>query len=191
MYPCMSQSSDIQHFNELFNEYYERFIRFALSYVKEQQAAEDFVLEAFTCYWEKRHQLSPDSKPPAYILTIIKNKCLNQLQKQKLQLRVKEELRDHSEWTLNIRINTLEACDPDFLFSDEIQQIIDNTLKRLPQKTRHIFSLSRNQGFTYKEIANKTNLSQKSIEFHISKALYQLRISLKDFIATLILLFLF
>lgn len=187
----MSYSTDIQNFNVLFNNYHKQFIRFALSYIKEQQVAEDFVLEAFTSYWEKRHELSPDSKPPAYILTIIKNKCLNQLQKQKVQMRIKEDLRDHSEWVLNTRINTLEACDPDFLFSDEIRQIIENTLKKLPQKTRHIFSLSRNQGFTYKEIADKTNLSQKSIEFHISKALYQLRISLKDFIATLFFIFLF
>ncbi len=50
----MSSFSDIQNFNRLFNEYYERFIRFALSYVKEQQIAEDFVTEAFTSYWEKK-----------------------------------------------------------------------------------------------------------------------------------------
>jgi RNA polymerase sigma-70 factor (ECF subfamily) len=187
----MSSFSDIQNFNRLFNEYYERFIRFALSYVKEQQIAEDFVTEAFTSYWEKRHQLSCDSKPPAYILTTIKNKCLNYLQNQKVQLRVKEELRDHYEWVLNTRINTLGACDPDFLFSDEIQRIIESTLKELPQKTRQIFVLSRFEGLSYKEIAEKMNLSTKSIEFHISKALGRLRLSLVDFICISLFLFYF
>lgn len=190
-YGKMDSFSDIQNFNRLFNEYYERFIHFALGYVKEQQVAEDFVAEAFTCYWEKRHQLSHNSKPPAYILTIIKNKCLNYLQRQKVQLRIREELREHSEWAINTRVNTLEACDPDFLFSDEIEQIIKNTLNELPKKTRQIFVLNRFEELSYKEIAKKMNLSTKSIEFHISKALGQLRLSLKDFLYILLLLLYF
>lgn len=186
----MESFSDIRNFNLLFNEYHERFIRFAIGYVKDRQTAEDFVSEAFTAFWENRRQLSPDTNPPAYIMTIIKNKCLNHLQHQQMQQRVASALRDHSEWVFQTKISTLEACDPDFLFSEEIQQIIDATLNQLPKKTRQIFLLSRNHKLTYKEIAEKTNLSQKTIEFHISKALYQFRLSLKDFIGTL-LLFLF
>ena len=80
-------------------------------------------------------------------------------------------------------INTLEACDPDFIFSDEIKQIVNSALDKLPKKTRQIFILNRYQGLTYKEIAEKMNLSVKTIEFHISKALCRLRFSLKDFLA--------
>lgn len=179
---CMSQFSDIQYFNTLFNEYYRRFIHFALGYVKEVGTAEDFVSEAFALFWENREDLSPDTNPPAYVLAIVRNKCLNYLKHQQIHQRVTEELRDHTEWMLQIRIATLEACDPDYLFSEEIQKIIDNTLKKLPPKTRQIFSLSRHQGLTYKEIAEKTHLNQKTIEFHVSKALSLLRLSLKDFL---------
>jgi len=186
----MNQFSDIQYFNTLFNEYYRRYIHFALGYVREVETAEDFVSEAFTAYWENRENLLPNTNPPAYVLTIVRNKCLNYLKHQQIHQRVADELRDHTEWLLQIRIATLEACDPDHLFSEEIQEIIDNTLKKLPLKTRQIFSLSREQGLTYKEIAEETHLNQKTIEFHVSKALSLLRLSLKDFM-TIGIFFLF
>lgn len=187
----MNSSSSIQNFNNLFNEYYQRFIRFAMSYVKERRIAEDFVSEAFTVFWENRGNLSQNTNPPAYILTIIKNKCINHLQHIQVKQRIKKELSDHAEWRLNVNINSLQACDPDFLFSEEIQTIIDNTLKRLPPKTRRIFILSRHEGLSYNDIAEKMNLSSKTIEFHISKALKQLRLSLKDFICLSPFLFYF
>lgn len=185
----MGNPSEIQNFNTLFNEYNDRFIRFAYGYVKDKETAEDLVSESFVAYWENRAQLSSDTNPPAYILTIIKNKCLNHLQHLQTRYRVSEELRSHTEWVLQTKISTLEATDPDFLFSDEIRFIIDGTLQKLPAKTREIFMLSRDQGLTYKEIALMTNLSQKSVEFHISKALSHLRISLKDFLGILLFLY--
>mgnify|MGYP000966783866 CR=1 FL=1 len=185
----MNSHSDIKGFNSLFNEYYRRFIYFAIGYVKEEEIAEDFVSEAFTSYWENKESLLRDTNPPAYILTVIKNKCLNYLRHQQIHQRVSEELREHSEWLCQTKISTLEACDPEQLFSDEMKQIINETLNKLPEKTRQIFFLSRNHGFTYKEIAEKTNLSQKTIEFHISKALQQLRITLKDFLMFFVFIF--
>lgn len=187
----MNTPGDIQNFNALFNEYYRRFIRFAIGYLKDEQIAEDFVSEAFTVYWENKEDLLPETNPPAYILTIIKNKCLNHIKHIQIHQRVTDELRDHSEWVLQTKISTLEACDPDFIFSKELQEIIENTLEKLPKKTQQIFSLSRDKGLTYKDIAYKTNLSQKAVEFHISKALHHLRVSLKDFIALSAFIFLF
>src|SRR5690554_1550705 len=178
----MASFSEIQNFNKLFDEYNERFIRFAFGYVKERAAAEDFVSEAFISYWENRRELSSDTHPPAYILIIVKNKCLNFLQHQRVRQKVNEELKNHSDWVLQTKISTLEACDPNFLFSEEIQSIIDDTLQKLPKKTHQIFVYSRDHGLTYSEIAKKTKLSQKSIEYHVSKALEELRTALKDFI---------
>ncbi|MGI6573052.1 MAG: RNA polymerase sigma-70 factor [Fermentimonas sp.] len=185
----MNSFSDLQSFNNLFNEYHERFIRFALSYVKEKHIAEDFVSEAFIAFWENREQLLSNTKPQAYILTVIKNKCLNHLQHVQVRQRAEKELNDHAEWVLSTRISTLQACDPEFIFSNEIQQIIESTLNKLPKKTRQIFLLNRYQGLSYKDIAEQMDLSIKTIEFHISKALSRLRFSLKDYILFLPLLF--
>ncbi len=181
----MSTHDQLKEFNRLFNEYNERFIRFAFGYVKEKKVAEDLVSEAFMIYWENRHDLRPDTNAAAYILTVIKNKCLNHLQREQRYLHVTEELKNHANWVLQTKINTLEACDPDSLFSEELQTIIDAALQKLSAKTRQVFALSRNQGLTYKEIARTVNLSEKSVEFHISKALSIIRISLKALLSLL------
>ncbi len=178
----MDSNIDIQTFNALYNESYSNFLRFAIGYVRDQHIAEDFVSESFTTYWEKRKELDEDSNPKAYILTIIRNKCLNHIQHIQIKQRVNNELTEHADWALTISINTLEACNPEHLFSKEIQEIIKTTLEKLPHKTQHAFNLSRNLNLTNKEVAQKMNLSTKSVEYHISKALAQLRISLKDFV---------
>jgi RNA polymerase sigma-70 factor (ECF subfamily) len=187
----MDSFADIHSFNLLFNEYYNRFILFAQSYVRERPTAEDFVSEAFTHLWENRNHLSPDTNPQAYLLTIIKNRCLNHLQHIQVRQRTENRLSEHEQWRLSLSINTLQACDPEFLFSKELKQLIDETLRGLPTKTREIFILNRFDGLSYKQIAEIMKLSTKSIEFHISKALTELRISLKDFLLLLPFLFYF
>jgi len=151
----MNSFTDIQTFNQLFNEYYERFIRFAQGYVREKETAEDFVSEAFTQFWENRENLQSDTKPQAYILTIIKNKCLNHLQHIQVKQHAENILCEHESWRLSLSINTLQACDPEFLFSEEMEKIIAETLQSLPKKTRQIFVLNRFEGFHIMKLPRK------------------------------------
>ncbi|HBG41235.1 MAG TPA: RNA polymerase sigma-70 factor [Porphyromonadaceae bacterium] len=181
----MEKLSKLSLFNELFDNYYRQFVRFAIGYLKDSTMAEDYVSEAFIAYWENRNTLTADTNPPAYILAIVKNKCINHLQREQMRQRVEKQLSDHSLWALTTRINTLEACNPEMIFSNEVKEIIDRTLSDLPEKTRQIFLLSRNEDLSHKEIAERITLSTKAIEFHISKALAALRISLKDFMILL------
>jgi len=90
----MNSYSDIKQFNELFNEYYERIVRFAKSYVRDLAVAEDFASEAFAAFWENRAILSDETNPLAYILTIVKNKCINYLKHEQIRLKAERELND-------------------------------------------------------------------------------------------------
>lgn len=130
----MRDLSDLKLFNELYTNYYTRFVRFANSYIRDLSASEDIVTESFMAYWEKRSELSADSNIQAYILTTIKNKCLNHLQHSELKNRTLTNMQDHALWELNLRISTLEACNPEELFSAEVQQIIKEALALLPEK---------------------------------------------------------
>lgn len=183
----MQYASDIQLFNRLFADYRTRFIRFAQTYVKDISIAEDFTTEAFMSYWENKDKLRLDSNPPAYIMTSIKNKCLNYLEHIQLKQKVLTQMSAHSAWELNTRIVTLKACDPNRLFSEEIQQIITETLATLPPKTAEIFRLSRYENKSNKEIADMMDMTVKGVQFHISKALKELRISLKDYLPAIII----
>ena len=182
--------TDLKVFNQLFTEYQGRFIRFANSYVKDLAIAEDFTMEAFMRYWENRHSIQPDSTIPAYILTIIKHKCLNHLQHMQVRGQAAGHIQDHAAWELQTRISTLEACDPEELFSTEAMEIVQNALKTMPARTREIFLMSRYQNKTYKEIASQLELTEKGVEFHISKALKLLRHHLKDYLPVWVYLFL-
>ena len=187
----MAQSNKKINFNKLFNTYYQQFVFFAQGYLKNEPKAQDFVSESFIIYWEHLKVLPTDTNAPAYILTIVKNKCLNYLQHEKVKMRAIEELTEHAQWLLDTHINTLEACDPDKIFSQEILQIIETTIGKLPKRTAEIFLMSRFDHMSHREIAQKLKLSTKSIEYHISKVLCELRVDLKDFLTVMLLLFCF
>ena len=180
------KSSELQIFNELYTNYYSKFVRFANSYVRELPLAEDITSEAFMVYWENRDNIAQMSNPQAYILTIVKNKCLNYLTREEKKLKVLNNIKDNAVWELNVRISTLEACDPEELFSSEIQKIINETLASLPEKTLKVFTLSRYENKTYKEISEMMNITTKGVEFHMTKALSLFRKRLKDYIILLL-----
>jgi len=181
----MELQSDLETFNQLFSQYRGRFVRFACTYVRDLSVAEDFTMEAFVYYWEHRHQLTPGSNVPAYLLTIIKHKCLNHLEHQQVEANVAEQMREHAAWALHTRIATLQACEPEELFSADAQAIVRKTLRALPVQSRRIFIMSRYRNKTHKEIASAFHISVKGVEFHIGKALKALRHNLKDYLPTL------
>lgn len=179
---------DIGAFNRLFGEYQRRFIRFAVSYVSDPSIAEDIVMESFVAAWERRAALSEKTFPP-YALTIVKNKCLNHLRAVGVRSRAAEDIHSHGARMLNMRISTLEACDPEELFSDEARRLVDQTLDTMPARTREIFVRSRFDGQSYKQIALEMDTTVKSVEFEVSKAMKLLRVSLKDYLPFLVFWF--
>lgn len=177
----MKGESEIHSFNQLFTDYKSRFVHFANTYVGDNMIAEDIAIESLMYYWENRKKIATDSNVPAYILTIIKHKCLNYLQRLRTREEIVEYLKNCDVWELNLRIATLEACNPEKLFSDELQSLVEKALKTLPEQTRDIFIRSRYNSQSHKEIAEALGISTKSVEFHITKALKKLRITLKDY----------
>ena len=146
---------------EVFSKRQQQFVQFAYSYVRNREEAEDIVMGAFTNVWEHRNELREDTNISALLLTAIKNRSLNHLQ--------------------HLRISTLEACDPDKLFCDEIQALVQEAISELPPTSREVFILSRMKNLPNKEIALRLDISVKTVEFHITRSLKQLRVQLKDY----------
>lgn len=171
----------VNSFNEIYTSYYKKSFFFAKSYVHDDLAAEDIASESLIKLWEKLKTEKIDYIEPL-LLTILKNKALDYLKHEEVKRTAFESMADWQQQELSIRISTLESCDPNEIFSDEVESIIRETLKSLSDQTRQAFLLSRFENKSNKEIAEQMGISVKGVEYHISKALKALRITLKDYL---------
>lgn len=154
---------------------------FAKSYVHDAWAAEDIASEALVSLWEatKKHEID---RPLAFLFGVVKNKAIDYLRHEIIRQEALEAMSEIGMRELNARISTLEACEPEKIYSKEVMDIVEATLQTLSPKTQEIFRMSRFRSMPRTAIAEKLNMSPKSIEYHISKALAALRVSLKDYL---------
>ena len=184
-------SNNIDNFNKLFNLHKESFILFAKSYVRDALVAEDIYMESMLQFWEKMPELPEGTNIPAYIITIVKNKSLNYLRHQAIEFGVHSKISEIAQREIAMNITSLEACRPAEFFENDIRKIISETLAKMSNNTREIFNLSRSSHLNNKDIAQKFNISEKGVEYHISKALKVLRVALKDYLPLPIIFLLF
>lgn len=170
-------------FNDIYTSYYKKSFFFAKSYVHDDLVAEDIASDSLIKLWEK---LKSDSIEEKYmlplLLTILKNKALDYLKHEEVKRNAFEAMVDWQQQELSFRISALEACNPSEIFSEEVENIISRTLNTLSEQTRQVFVLSRFENKSNKEIAEEMEISVKGVEYHISKALKALRITLKDYL---------
>ena len=151
----------VNSFNEIYTSYYKKSFFFAKSYVHDDLAAEDIASESLIKLWEKLKTEKIDYIEPL-LLTILKNKALDYLKHEEVKRTAFESMVDWHQQELSIRISTLESCDPNEIFSDEVESIIRETLKLIPEQTQRIFLLSRFENKSNKEIAELMGISVKS-----------------------------
>ena len=175
-------------FSDIYTNYYKRSFLFVKSYVRDDMVAEDIVLEALIRLWETSKKETVEY-PLSLLLSILKNGSLNYLKHQDVRQAAMETISSKMIHDLNYRITTLQACDPEEIFSSEISRIIQETLQSLPEQTRRIFEMSRYESLPVKEIAEELSLNSKSVEYHITKSLKALRIALKDYLPAFYFLF--
>ncbi len=180
--------SQIEKFNDIYVRHYGKTCRFARLYVRDDQAAEDIATESLIKLWETMKKETVEN-PLALLLTILKHKSLDYLKKQISIEKALEAMAEWQERELSIRISTLEACNPENIFSEEIQSILTKTLEELPLQTRRVFMMSRFEQKSGKEIAEELGITVKGVDYHIAKALKALRISLKDYLPLAYFLF--
>lgn len=175
-------------FQELYSKWYNKSFTFAKAYVQDDIIAEDIVSESIVKLWNMMREKEIEY-PHALLLTLLKNKALDHLRRESLKHSIKNELERAYTYELSLRISTLEACNPETMFSRDIKEIIEKTLHSLPEQTRIIFEMSRYDGLPVKEIASKFNITPKAVEYHITLSLKALKTNLKDYLPLLLFLF--
>ena len=183
----MDTGSDYSFIEELF-ERRKRFERFAMLYVTDPETARDIMMDSFRYVWEHRHSIDTTGNVEAYMFCVVRNKCLDHLQREQTRRRTENDIQNDAEFEINMRIATLKAFNPQWLYDQDTRAQVAKALARLPEKTRRIFLMSRRDEMTYQQIADTLGVSVKTVEFHISKALKSLRTDLGPLMALLMLL---
>ena len=175
-------------FGRLFATWRARFEAIACRYVRSAAVAEDLVSDSFMSFWENRGRIPADANLQAYILIIVRNKCLDWLRAQSLHAKIEQEVYALRRRVLAADIRSLQAVNPEEIFSAEVAAIVRQSLDRLPELTREVFVARRFEELSYKEIAEKYGITVRRVEFELEKAVKQLRVALKDYLPVLLML---
>ena len=135
---------------------------------------EEIVQDVFLVVWKQRHTLPEDSDLKKYMFRCARNLCWDHLEKLRIKTIPIDELDlDNIYRRSNSYLLDSEALDK--LYEDDLRKMIGETLGKMSSQTREIFWMSREQNLSNKEIAERMNLSEKAIEYHISKAIKLIR----------------
>lgn len=165
------QQGDEKAFEKLFKLYYGYLCNFATKIIADDVAAEEIVQEFFVKFWERRADLSVESSLKNYLFRSVKNLCLNHIKHSNIKLQHAQKVIAESE-TSNFNNDYIEV---------DLAADIAKSIEELPKKRREIFRLSREEGLKYREIAEKLNISIKTVEAQMSLAIKSLRDKLKKY----------
>lgn len=174
-------------FQEFYLHNLRRSVLFVKSYVHDDAVSSDIATESFVSLWEMMRDRDIDY-PERVLFTILRNKSLNYLNHLRVRYDSFRDIAQIKKTELDIRISSLNACVPEKIFAEELRIRIDKIIDSLPDKTRRVFLLSRVDGLTNKEIAVKLEFSEKSVEYHMSKAIKAFRNLLSDYLPSVVAL---
>lgn len=154
-------------FTKLFNLLYPRLFEISKFFVKQGHVAEEVVMDVFMKFWSNRKNLFNVQDLKGYLFIAVKRQSLNALRDSKKRILF---VNDAELITL-----VSPKYPEDDLFSEEFLSFLAACISRLPEKCRIVFKLVKEENLKYKEVADILNISEKTVEMHMSHALKQLR----------------
>lgn len=163
-------------FCELFKLYHTKIYFFCRHYHLCKEEAEEIVQETFMKLWLKREDIDVSCNIQSFIYTIAKNQILNAFKRKIYQKAAHEYLSSQQSYY---------QMEQDIICND-LKKILDKAINGLPRKRKEIFNLSRNKGLSNKEIAEKLDISIKTVETQMRLSLQHLRQVFRESNETLI-----
>lgn len=168
----VTKQSDYTAFEQLFHKHYSSLCRYAYTYVKAYDEAEEIVSDVFLKIWKNREVLQIQSSISAYLVRSTRNSSIDRLRYLNRQRRKTYDLVGDFEGNY--------ALPSDLVIGEETGRIIEAAIEALTPQAKLIFKMSRDTGMTQNDIAQKLNLSIKTVEAHMGRALKSLRESLRQ-----------
>ncbi len=175
------KAKDEKAFELVFRVYYPELCRFAYKYVENQDVAEELVQDLFCSLWAKLDSLVINTSLKSYLYSAVRNAAFNYFKHQKVTDKYKSYQMERGSGIIEAD-RSLEV--------KELSTKIDAAIHSLPEKCREVFRLSRIENKKYKEIAEELNISIKTVENQMGKALKVLRKELGSYLPIALLMWL-
>lgn len=165
-------------FRLIMNHWYTRLFNFANGYLNNDENTKEVLQDVFLKLWDNRQKFAETTILNAYLFTLTRNRCIDLIRRERLMLQFRS---DKQEEYRRLTENFDALSDPilDDLFAMEIQTEINRAVSGLPEQCRKVFIMSRTNGLRNKEISESLELSEKTVESHLTKALKTIRQALE------------
>lgn len=160
------KNNELAAFKQLYAHYKIRVFNFSYKHLRSREDAEEVVQDVFIKIWNVRHGINEELSFTAYLYKIAKNQILNKIRKK-----VGEPAGYSSIHPYLSKDNSTENG----IIYNDLQKLVEEAIKKMPPQRKLIYILSRIEGLTYQQIAEKLSISPKTVEIHMSKALKDIK----------------
>ena len=175
---------DEDDFNVMYGFYRPKLFVIVNSYIPSQEDAEEIVHDVLVKLWEKKRTLKIHSNFTGYVYSMTRNACLDYLRMRKNRLS-REMTMEQQEFWLNHGALADDVASS--ILANELENLVDTAIEELPEKCKRVFVKSRMDGLSHQEISKELQISPKTVENHITRALTQFRVALKDYLPSIFL----
>jgi RNA polymerase sigma-70 factor (ECF subfamily) len=173
------RQGDEAAFEQTFRRFYPRLCRYANGLLKDMDEAEEVVQTVFLTIWEKRTDLEITFSLKSYLFRAVHNHCLNRFKHESIR-------EAHREFSGHFIPQSHEPV-MQAIQASELEEQIENAVSKLPLQCQKAFRMSRFEELKYHEIAERLEISIKTVENQIGKALRILRVELADYLPSMLL----
>lgn len=161
------RGGDVDAFERLYRYYYDNLAAYIAGYVGSGSVAEELYQDMFLAIWRARQTWNPPGTIKSYLYKAARNKAIDYIRHRKVEAR----------WAAEERAKKREhsASPDDEMYYDQLARIIEAAIEDLPERRRLIFTMSREYQLTYREIAEALDISIKTVETQMGRALASLR----------------
>src|SRR4051812_36270216 len=174
------KKGDETAFEKVFKTHFDSLYKYAYTLLKNESAAEEVTQQVFFKIWEKRESLPDETILKAYLYRAVHNESLNHIKRQKVRTGYQMFAIGNTGQVINNASGKVDMA--------ELQQELHKAMNELPEQCRTIFQMSRFEDMKYREIAEELNISPKTVENQMGKALKILREKLAQFIPLIVYL---
>lgn len=162
-------------FTLLFRTYYKDLVLFGGYFLPEDKpVCEDIAQSVFLKLWKERKEITIENSLKSYLLRAVRNGCLD-------EIRHRDIVREHeSHSRLNQSVNDVDT--EDYILYSDLQKHLQLALEKIPAPFRQAFEMNRFEGLKYHEIAQRLQISNRTVEVRIAKAIELLKKYMKEYL---------